>query len=622
MLAALIFLATFALYLCTSTGTVPAYRDSGDLINAIHTLGIAHPPGYPVYVFVGKLVHSLVPWGNPAYRTNLVSALCIAGTAALLMQIVASGSGRLRLTAQTIALIAALGFTFSPAVLALGRVAEMYAMAALFGAAIIHCAQYREVRWDALGCLLVGLGFGVHPTLIFLAPLFVRGRPATWLWRVTCFSIGFSVVLLLWVRAQSNPLQNWGNPTTLNDLWRLITRSNYGGLKLHPVESQFLWTVAGVFAQLKNFVQSLFLQWGVPGAVVGAVGAVVASRRDVRLLVCWLIAGPLFFVLSNLPLEANTTAPILEPYWVLINLVWAIWLAVALLYIAERFPKAAVAAVALLVAIVPLVRVASGFQSYRSHFYAYDLARNMLRSLPPQAALLDPDDPLAFTLRSLQLNEARRSDVALLNFYRTFWGYEQIKRRWPDLLPPGSIHSAQELEQAFWDFGMKQRPFFADLPVKVPPALHYRVAGLVYPLQRTATSPTADELRQAERAFQFYSFRGVWRSTAHRDFFTRQILNYAAAARCNLGLRYAEIQNWDAARVHYVQALAIDPHLAAAYNNLGVADFQQRQYASAVQRYIWALRYDPKNAGFRRNLAYAYQANGQPELARHLLETP
>jgi len=53
-LSAALFFLTFAFYLSGLSGTIPAYRDSGDLIASIHTLGIAHPPGYALYVLVGS----------------------------------------------------------------------------------------------------------------------------------------------------------------------------------------------------------------------------------------------------------------------------------------------------------------------------------------------------------------------------------------------------------------------------------------------------------------------------------------------------------------------------------------------------------------------------------------
>jgi hypothetical protein len=51
--------------------------DGGELITAAVTLGVPHPPGYPTYVLLGKLI-SLIPMGTVAYRFNLFSAVCVS----------------------------------------------------------------------------------------------------------------------------------------------------------------------------------------------------------------------------------------------------------------------------------------------------------------------------------------------------------------------------------------------------------------------------------------------------------------------------------------------------------------------------------------------------------------
>src|SRR5882762_5025968 len=78
MIALILFLSGFVLYLSSLSGSVPAYRDSGDMINAVYTYGIAHPPGYPMYILIGKIFTTLLPWGNAAYRVNAFSAFCTA----------------------------------------------------------------------------------------------------------------------------------------------------------------------------------------------------------------------------------------------------------------------------------------------------------------------------------------------------------------------------------------------------------------------------------------------------------------------------------------------------------------------------------------------------------------
>jgi hypothetical protein len=54
--------------------------DSGELIVAGCTMGIAHPPGYPLFTMLANLIHKL-PFGSPAWRINLLSVLLSAASA-------------------------------------------------------------------------------------------------------------------------------------------------------------------------------------------------------------------------------------------------------------------------------------------------------------------------------------------------------------------------------------------------------------------------------------------------------------------------------------------------------------------------------------------------------------
>jgi hypothetical protein len=64
---------TFVVYSFTAAPGV-TLEDSGDFIMGVLTLGIVHPPGYPLYTVLGHLF-SLLPFGDPAFGVNLFSAL-------------------------------------------------------------------------------------------------------------------------------------------------------------------------------------------------------------------------------------------------------------------------------------------------------------------------------------------------------------------------------------------------------------------------------------------------------------------------------------------------------------------------------------------------------------------
>jgi hypothetical protein len=571
-LTLLLFFASFVYTLSGLSGTIPAYRDSGDLIASIHTLGIAHPPGYALYVLLGKLFVTVLPFGNVAYRVNVMSAFFAAATASVLYNVLC----RLPKTNAFGALASTLLFATSPALVALGRAAEMYSLSACLSALILLCILSEDPKHTAWAALLLGLGLSVHPTLIFLAPLFLIS-PARTRTRSTAlyFLLGLSVFLYLPVRAAQHPVLNWGDPSHWRNFWRVVTRADYGGLKLHPEQSVFSWTPGSLLAQTKYFLVTFNGEWGWAALLLGSLG-VLGCLRDpqnrpwgIALLISWLFAGPGFFLLSNLPLTEATTPAILQPYLLLAGVLWAPFVASGIQTVVSLKPDSRwvpALAVFLLLAARPW-----GWTSERHDFYTYDYARNLLRSLPPGSVLYDPDDPTTFSVQVLQTVEGRRPDIVLLSFFRTRWGYEAIKRRWPELLPPIPMENGQELQHALWSYSARKVPFYAELPQKFG-TIPYHAQGLVYAAQ--VPPRTDDEAKSRERAetlLALYPRRGDFVTTHHADFFTRHIISYYAAAENNLGIEYANAGDWARAVQHYRRALEIEPDQNAAHANLAFA---------------------------------------------------
>ena len=60
--ALLLFVVCFTAYYVTLAPTITWEHegvDSGDLVTAAYTLGVAHPPGYPLFILLAKLFTSL-----------------------------------------------------------------------------------------------------------------------------------------------------------------------------------------------------------------------------------------------------------------------------------------------------------------------------------------------------------------------------------------------------------------------------------------------------------------------------------------------------------------------------------------------------------------------------------
>src|SRR5437660_9983071 len=85
--AAAVFLAALVVYIWTLAPTVTLV-DSGELIVVAQGLGVAHPPGFPLWVMLAHLA-SLLPVGNVAARINFSSALFAALACAILTLVAA-----------------------------------------------------------------------------------------------------------------------------------------------------------------------------------------------------------------------------------------------------------------------------------------------------------------------------------------------------------------------------------------------------------------------------------------------------------------------------------------------------------------------------------------------------
>jgi len=123
--AAAVALALFAVYAATAPRTV-ALEDDGLFILSSYFLGIEHPPGYPLFIWIGHLF-TYLPFGSVAYRVHLASALfgALTGGAAWLCARALIG-GRLP------AYLAAFALGVSPVFWSQAIIAEVYTLNTFF----------------------------------------------------------------------------------------------------------------------------------------------------------------------------------------------------------------------------------------------------------------------------------------------------------------------------------------------------------------------------------------------------------------------------------------------------------------------------------------------------------
>ena len=160
----------FALYLATMPRTV-VLEDDGLFLMAGEHLGVAHPPGYPVFTWILHLFMQL-PFGSPAFLGHLCSgALGALACGAVFL------CARLLGASTLPALFAAWLFAASEHVWSQAIITEVYSFNLLlffsvYGA-LLYCARQERVPLKLLGAAAVAYGVGLAnhwPLMVLAAP--------------------------------------------------------------------------------------------------------------------------------------------------------------------------------------------------------------------------------------------------------------------------------------------------------------------------------------------------------------------------------------------------------------------------------------------------------------------
>ncbi len=187
---------TFLAYMYTLAPSV-TLEDSGEFLAAANSLGVPHPPGYPSWTIFAWLFKTLIPFGNVAWRVNLMSAFFGAwavGLAALLISKAGHVMGHHVGVLQKIgdekavdwlvlasAVSGALMLAFTPVMWSQSVITEVYSLNAFFLLATLALLYRWSFEPERLGILYAaafvwGVSLTNHQTLVLLVwafPLYV-----------------------------------------------------------------------------------------------------------------------------------------------------------------------------------------------------------------------------------------------------------------------------------------------------------------------------------------------------------------------------------------------------------------------------------------------------------------
>lgn len=417
-------LLALALYVRTlAPGLLPG--DAGEFQMAAWLGGLAHPTGYPLYLMLGWLWTHLLPFGDPAYRLNLFSAVLAAATVGLLVLLLRRVSHRLggRETRWHLTIAATLAITFAvtPTFWSQATRAEVYTLNAAFVALILWLCLARPDRIPWGGCALVfGLGLTHHRTTLLLLPALLafflltdRRPPVTRRGLVGwAFLVALPQLLYLYIplRAARTPylhlavvpgrdLTLYAN--TLPDFMAMTSGSVFRGS---------LGTPAQGLARLALALRFLNDQFTPVGIALGLLGiAVLVGRREWALLA---LTGFSFVALVGFGLIyfIGDVSDLFVPAY----LVWTVWMAVGLYALAAGLRSRVAVGLVIVLALLPVYLLLTGFpqrDQSGDHRARERWEAVLAQPLADNAILVSNDRNEMVPLWYLQYVEGRRSDI-------------------------------------------------------------------------------------------------------------------------------------------------------------------------------------------------------------------
>jgi len=333
-----VFAAALILYWRTlSPGLLPA--DAGEFQLVAARLGIAHPPGYPLYTLIGWLFTWLMP-GNPLRAVSLFSAV----TAALAVML--AGRAARRFGGGVWGGIAAsLALMVAASVWSTATQASIRPLTAFFTALCVErLATYRSLTWQptlpsslaerrrplAGFTLALGLGLTHHPSLAFpgifflaylllIDPALIR-QPRRWPLPLGAFALGLLPWLYLPIRGAiggapfaPEGIATWGG------FWDHVLARGFAGdlFSFH--------TPAELADRARVWINILALQWNPVIGGAAALAAIRLARRDGRTLI---LLGGAFLLHSfvSMTYRAPQTVEYLIPAYVALTILLGVGL--------------------------------------------------------------------------------------------------------------------------------------------------------------------------------------------------------------------------------------------------------------------------------------------------------
>ncbi len=335
----LIIIVFSFLYVTTIAQVNVGYSDSDQFLAVAYQNGVAHPPGYPLYMFILSLWIKLPIAGSVAFKGHLLSTIFSITTLVLIYKTIrhllkyfdTSDSLNKITIHKVVAFISVVALGVTQLFWLYGTITEVFALHVLFTTALIYRSLisilYKTTRYKfwMVNAILLGLSLSHHHTIVLISPLilfavilnFKQIKFQQWLQLIviSLLTITFSYLLLFFQNAQ-NAFFSWNFNPSLSGFVRHIIRAEFSGVvpETGQVINGYLPQInmEAIFKFFPKYLNEISNQFGYFVIITSLFGFYVMARKNIRLFIAYLftllITGPFFSGILGWPNHFGTQA--------------------------------------------------------------------------------------------------------------------------------------------------------------------------------------------------------------------------------------------------------------------------------------------------------------------------
>ncbi|OPZ66322.1 MAG: Tetratricopeptide repeat protein [Candidatus Aerophobetes bacterium ADurb.Bin490] len=654
---AAVLLSIFAVILTTVPPAVFS-GDSGETITASVTLGIQHPPGYPVFSLLGK-IFSFIPFADYSFRIYLLSILLslICGVLIFILFKMLAGSHTLPAAAAAVFFMTGYSIwdqsnTAKGGIYILNIAFTLSLLIICFKASAAG-SDSGKLKFLRLFSLIYGLSFGNHHMsqlimfpvyiLIITGPGFKQLlRPKAVLSFILFFIAGFSIYLYLPVRTH-NAVLNWGDPSNLENFFRVFTRYQY-------VRGEIAKSINAPLMQSAKFFSSLAREHSIAGPILASAGFVFLFIKNKKTAIALALIPALFLIVTafylNLPKERLY---IMETYITPVYLSLAFFMAYgifAALSLIKNKKLAAAAAIAFFAAFFARDIISSYPMLNRSaYFFSRDFNLNLFSSVEKNSLLFVTGDGIVFPSWYLKYVKKIRPDIVIIGsaVLPMQWVRDSITKQDPSVKVPVikekkiGTESTGYIINALIKMNISSRNIYFSYNKPEDNALNggFKIMpkGMAWRVLPSDYAVVSEQYTVSVRnMWKYYYYRNMLgtypgKFTQPNESLYLQDLGTSAnsagvffedSGYNNLALEYFTLahrlqpQNCEfiynmgnasfnlgdlkMAEAYYLESLGLDPLYVSSWHNLGVAYYKSGRYSEALGAFKKIKEIDPSRS--------------------------